>query len=350
MNKTLDYGIAKKLLLNLFEKVGLRDEKAEITVEILLEGELLGHRTHGLHLTMPYIENILKGSMETQGLYEILNKTSASQLWDGRYLAGPWLIHEAIKQASELSTNFGTGTIVIQKSSHIGCLAAYMEKATKNGNMVIVACSDPDNATVAPFGGTTGVYSPNPLALGIPTESEPLIIDVSMSATSNGLIHQKNKLNENLEHPWLLTPEGEASNDPKTFFEETPSTILPLGGLDSGYKGFALGIMIEAMTSALGGHGRISEPGRWGASVFVQVINPKKFAGESYFKKEMEYLKQKCMANASSKAGQPVRMPGQRGLALKKIQLEKGLQLRQDTAEGLKNLSETYGVPLDFLT
>jgi L-lactate dehydrogenase len=348
MNTTLNYTTAKHFLLALFDKVGLPSPKATITTEILLEGELLGHRTHGLHLTMPYIDHILKGSMETHGEFEVLNQTLASELWDGRYLAGPWLIDEAINKAGKIASEFGVGTIVIQKSSHIACLAAYMEKATKNGNMVIVASSDPDNTTVAPFGGTTGVYSPNPLALGIPTESDPLIIDVSMSATSNGLIHQKNKLNEKLDYPWLLTSDGKASDDPKTFFEESPSTILPLGGLDSGYKGFALGIMIEALTSALGGFGRISEPGRWGASVFVQVINPNKFSGESYFQKEMENLRQKSFASKSVKEVQPVRLPGQRGLALKKIQLEKGLQLRTDTAEGLKKLAQTYNIQVDF--
>jgi LDH2 family malate/lactate/ureidoglycolate dehydrogenase len=348
MNTTLSIIDGKEFLLNLFLKAGLPEPKASITAAILLEGELLGHRTHGLQLTMPYIEHIKKGSMETQGTYNVLNETSTSELWDGKYLAGPWLIDSAIKKASIIASQQGVGTIVIQKSSHIGCLAAYMEEATRNGNMVILACSDPDNATVAPFGGTTGVYSPNPLALGIPTETEPLIIDVSMSATSNGLIHQKNKLNQALEYPWLITSDGKATTDPKTFFKNEPSTILPLGGLESGYKGFALGIMIEAMTSALGGYGRYKEPGRWGASVFVQALNPNKFAGESYFQKEMESLKSKCLSSKVIDASAPVRMPGQRGLELKKKQLADGLTLRIDTAEGLKNLASEFNIKLNL--
>ncbi|AWV98986.1 Ldh family oxidoreductase [Arcticibacterium luteifluviistationis] len=346
MNSTLTYSQAESFLLRLFQKVNLPKDKALATTKILLEGELLGHRTHGLQLTMPYIEHIKSGSMEIEGTYDVLNSAASSKLWDGKYLTGPWLIQKGIKKADVMAKENGVGTVVIQKSSHIGCLAAYLEEATQNGNMVIIACSDPDNKTVAPFGGTTGVYSPNPLALGIPTETQPLIIDVSMSATSNGLIHQKNKTNEPLEHPWLITPDGEATTDAKTFFEDEPSTILPLGGLDSGYKGFALGIMIEAMTSALGGHGRSSEPGRWGASVFIQVINPKKFAGESYFKREMERLKEQSLASKAANADRPVRMPGERGLALKTKQMKSGLRLRNDTFEGLQKLSEEFGLKL----
>lgn len=333
-------------LVSLFSKLEVEEDKIQIISKILLEGELLGHRTHGLHLVMPYVEHIVKGSMEKQGTYDILNKTPASELWNGKYLPGPWLIDEAIKKCSAMAQEFGVGTIAIQKSSHIGCLAAYMEEATKNGNMIIVSCSDPDNATVAPFGGTTGVYSPNPLALGIPAESNPIIIDVSMSATSNGLIHQKNNNAQNLEHPWLLTAQGEATTDPTTFFEDDPATILPLGGMDSGYKGFALGIMIEAMTSALGGYGRTSEPGRWGASAFVQVINPSKFSGESYFLAEMENFKAKSLKSRAINDENPVRIPGQRGLELKAKQLKYGLEMRADTIEGLNELGSKYGIEL----
>ncbi|MFT6879710.1 MAG: LDH2 family malate/lactate/ureidoglycolate dehydrogenase [Arcticibacterium sp.] len=346
MNQKLTYSKLQDFTLKLFDKVGLPNDKAQITSHILLEGELLGHRTHGLHLMMPYMEHLINGSMEKDGNYEVLNKTPASELWDGKYLAGPWLVHSALMTATSMADQYGVGTIAVQKSSHIGCLAAYMQEASKKEHLIIISCSDPDNATVAPFGGTEGVYSPNPLALGIPTSSDPIIIDISMSATSNGLIHQKYQAKEPLECPWLITSKGETTKDPGTFFEKEPSTILPLGGIDSGYKGFALGIMIEALSSALGGYGRSSEPGRWGASVFIQVINPKKFSGENYFKREMDFLKERCLLNKSSQSDQPVRLPGQRGLELKKSQLSEGFMLRPETLEGLKTLAAEFEINL----
>jgi LDH2 family malate/lactate/ureidoglycolate dehydrogenase len=243
-----------------------------------------------------------------------------------------------------MATLHGTGTIVIQRCSHIGCLAAYLEEAASRGFLVIIACSDPDNRTVAPFGGTEGVYSPNPLALGIPAEGDPIIIDVSMSATSNGLIHQKKNEGRQLEHPWLLTADGKPTTDPETFFQNPPSTILPLGGTESGYKGFALGIMIEALTSALGGYGRVKEPGRWGASTFVQVINPDSMAGSSYFQNEIQNLRDQCLSSKPIHTDQPVRMPGDAGLQRKRFQLQNGLSLRADTLEMLNNLAQSAGL------
>ena len=325
------YLITYERLLNAltraFQDKNLDPTKAASTAKILLEGELLGHTTHGLALVKPYLEELEKGMMETFGDPEILNSTETTETWDGRYLPGTWLTELAIERASAIAKKQGIGTIVIQKSHHIACLAAFLEAVTKKNLIVILACSDPRNKTVSPFGGKTPVYSPNPLALGIPTTSEPILIDVSMSTTANAVVNRAAKNGQSLGGDWLLTAEGKTTSDPNAFFADPPASLLPFGGMDLGYKGFALGIMIEAMTNALGGYGRTSDPNRWGASVFVQVIDPTKFAGESYFLQEMEEFKNACLRSAAINPQQPVRMPGAMGLAKKKKQLEEGIYI-----------------------
>ena len=58
------------------------------------------------------------------------------------------------------------------------------------------------------------------------------------------------------EHDWWLDALGQPSNDPAVLFTNPPGTILPLGGLDAGHKGYALAIIVEAMTSGLAGYGK----------------------------------------------------------------------------------------------
>jgi L-lactate dehydrogenase len=337
-NTTLKYTELLTKLTSAFQSKGLDFEKAESTARILLEGELLGHTTHGLALVKPYLDELQSGQMEKFGGYEVINSTATTETWNGRYLPGIWLTEKAIEKASEIAKKDGIGTVVIQKSHHIACLAAFLEKTARQNLMVIIACSDPRNKTVAPFGGKIPVYSPNPLALRIPTETDPILIDVSMSTTANAVVNRAAKNNEKLAGEWLLKSDGTTTNDPQTFFENPASTLLPLGGMDLGYKGFALGIMIEAMTSALGGHGRIDNPERWGASVFVQVIDPSKFSGENYFLKEMEFFKNQCLASTPLNAKNPVRMPGEKGLKRKKWNLENGLLISDE----LLNLLEVF--------
>jgi L-lactate dehydrogenase len=337
-NTSLKYTELLSKLTSAFQSKGLDFEKAESTARILLEGELLGHTTHGLALVKPYLDELQSGQMEKLGSYEMINSTATTETWNGRYLPGIWLTEKAIEKASEIAKKDGIGTVVIQKSHHIACLAAFLEKTARQNLMVIIACSDPRNKTVAPFGGKIPVYSPNPLALGIPTETDPVLIDVSMSTTANAVVNRAAKNNEKLGGEWLLQSDGTTTNDPQTFFENPASTLLPLGGMDLGYKGFALGIMIEAMTSALGGHGRNDNPERWGASVFVQVIDPSKFSGENYFLKEMEFFKNQCLASTPLNAKNLVRMPGEKGLKRKKWNLENGLLISDE----LLNLLEVF--------
>jgi L-lactate dehydrogenase len=337
-NTSLKYTELLSKLTSAFQSKGLDFEKAESTSRILLEGELLGHTTHGLALVKPYLDELQSGQIEKLGSYEMINSTATTETWNGRYLPGIWLTEKAIEKASEIAKKDGIGTVVIQKSHHIACLAAFLEKTARQNLMVIIACSDPRNKTVAPFGGKIPVYSPNPLALGIPTETDPVLIDVSMSTTANAVVNRAVKNNEKLGGEWLLQSDGTTTNDPQTFFENPASTLLPLGGMDLGYKGFALGIMIEAMTSALGGHGRNDNPERWGASVFVQVIDPSKFSGENYFLKEMEFFKNQCLASTPLNAKNPVRMPGEKGLKRKKWNLENGLLISDE----LLNLLEVF--------
>jgi L-lactate dehydrogenase len=323
---------------NILQHTGLDEEKAFHMADILLEGELLGHRTHGLQLLPAYVAELEKDTMTKVGEAKLLNDMGAVLALDGNYLPGPWLVNKAIEEACKRALQYGTAIVTIQKSHHIACLAAYLEKVARQGFMILLACSDPRNKTVAPFGGITPTYSPDPLAVGIPTESDPIMVDVSMSATSNGLV---------VPHDWILDNQGNTTNDPAAFFATPPGSILPLGGLDSGYKGFGLGIMIEALTSALGGHGRSEMPLFWGASVYLQIISPQGFSGEEAFKRETEYFKNQCLNSEPVHSTKPVRMPGARGLELKKRQLENGVDLLPETAKALRELGEKYKIDFD---
>ncbi|MBA4852631.1 Ldh family oxidoreductase [Emticicia sp. BO119] len=332
---------------NILQRAGLDEDKAFHTADILLEGELLGHRTHGLQLLPAYVDELEKDMMTKSGEAKLLNDMGAVLALDGNYLPGPWLVNKAIEEACKRASQYGTGIVTIQKSHHIACLAAYLEKVARQGFMILLACSDPRNKTVAPFGGLTPTYSPDPLAVGIPTDTDPIMIDVSMSATSNGLVARSHRHEEKLPHNWLLDNQGNISNNPSVFFDTPPGSILPLGGLDSGYKGFGLGLMVEALTSALGGHGRSDIPTLWGASVYLQVISPLGFSGEEAFKRETEYLKNQCLNSEPVNPEKPVRMPGARGLELKQKQLIKGLDLLPETEESLRQLGKKYGLNFD---
>ena len=72
----------------------------------------------------------------------------------------------------------------------------------------------------------------------------------------------------------VIPPQGQSSSG-----SVVPWILLPVGGAEYGHKGFGLALMVEALTQGLSGFGRADAPARWGASVFVQVIDPAAFGG-----------------------------------------------------------------------
>lgn len=330
----------------LLQRAGLPADRARIVAETLVEADLMGHTTHGLQLLAQYLVELENGGMVKSGEPTVISDRGAALTWDGNYLPGPWLIARALDTAFERIAQHPVVTIVIRRSHHLACLAAYPKQATDRGLFMLLTCSDPAFKGVAPFGGLRPMYTPNPLAAGIPTHGDPIILDISMSTTTNGMVGRLNREGQRLPHAWILDAEGNASDNPSDVFTNPPGSILPLGGTELGYKGFALGILVEALTSALGGFGRADEPTQWGASVFMQLIDPQAFGGLDAFTRETSWFVENSQNNPVPPGKPPVRLPGSRGLQLRAEQLEHGVTLYPGIMPALQTWSDKLGVAL----
>jgi LDH2 family malate/lactate/ureidoglycolate dehydrogenase len=127
-------------------------------------------------------------------------------------------------------------------------------------------------------------------------------------------------------------------------FSTPRGSVLPLGGTDLGYKGFALGLLVEALTSALAGGGRTTEPDRWGSSVFLQMLNPAAFGGLDRFTAETEWLADASRNNPTKPGNPPVRLPGFRALQLRAEQLACGIALYPTILPNLQSWAEKLEV------
>ena len=328
----------------LLERAGMRADIATDVADILVDGDLLGHATHGLALLAPYLTEIEKGAMAKAGVPAIVNSLPAAQTWDGGRLPGPWLTLRALDAAAAMAATYGTGTVVIRRSHHIACLAAYLLRATERGLVAIVQSSDPIVAAVVPHGGITPIMTPNPIAAGLPTCGDPILIDVSTSITSMGYAFQRRDAGARLPGPWLIDGKGNATDDPKVLSDDPKGALLPLGGLDAGHKGFGLGLLVEALTAGLAGLGRADPVEGWGATVFVQVLDPEAFGGLDAFKRQMDFMANSAH-NAKPRPGvDRVRMPGERGMQRHREQTANGVALFPTIMPALAPWAEKLGV------
>jgi L-lactate dehydrogenase len=329
----------------LLERVGLEPQKALVVADVLLEGDLLGHTTHGLDLLAKYLGELDRGALARDGDPTVVTDRGSALTWDGNYLPGPWLVKRAIAEATERLAAHPMVTVAIGRSHHIGCLQAYLKPVTDQGLVVILTCSDPSAAGVTPHGGVASRLTPNPLAVGLPAGDAPVLIDVSASTTTNAMARRVFDAGGRLPGAWLVDSDGEATDDPAVLFGERPGAVLPLGGLDLGHKGFALALLVEALTSGLAGHGRAEAPPQWGASVFLQVIDPDGFGGRAAFAREMARLAEICRTTPVAPGRPPVRLPGERALERRALQLARGVELYPTILPALIPWAERLGIP-----
>ena len=332
-----------KFCNSIFKKLGMDDEKAKDTSEVLVEADMMGHSTHGVRLLPLYIKDIEAGNMKASGNQITLNDTGSCITIDGDNLPGIWLTKQGLKLSSERAKIYGVSTILIKNSHHNGALAAYLLPIVAKGLVPMIKCSVPSSATVAPFGGTKALLTPDPMALAFPTNGEPVIIDISASITTNNMIADKIVKNEMFDFNCLLTKDGIPTNDPKEVFENN-GTVMPLGGLEYGHKGFGLALGIEALSQGLSGSGRSRKLKTMNLSIYIQVIDPDAFAGLDAFKNEMSFLYNECINNPPIDKNKKVRMPGQNALFRRKKAIENGIYLSKETLSTLNEISNKLDI------
>jgi LDH2 family malate/lactate/ureidoglycolate dehydrogenase len=339
-----DYAALIEFATALGHRAGLPSEKAKVQAEVLVEADLMGHTTHGLNLLPGFLKDTESGAVNAAGELNILSDGGSAIVWDGNGLPGTWLVSEAIAEGRRRIQASPVITFVIKRSGHIAALSAYLRQATDAGLIIYLVTTNPMMRTVVPAGGIEPLLAPNPLAFGYPTDGDPVLIDISTSAVANGWVRRWANEKKRLPEKWLQDSEGNLTDDPSALFGPPPGALLPLGGVELGHKGFALGLIVEALTSGLSGVGHTAKPAAAGNLVFLQLIHPAAFCGLSEFKRDASVLADACRASRPRAGSPPVRMPGDGALARRRAQLDSGVELYPSIMTDLQKWAAKYSI------
>jgi L-lactate dehydrogenase len=338
------------LASNLLNAAGMDADKAICVAELLLLTDMMGRHTHGLAQCAPYLVELANQRMTATGDPQTLNDTGSTVVWDGDYRPGLWLMQRALSLGFDRLQEHGVFTFAMRRSHHIGCLAALAKQATDRGYYAMIASSGPHTKAVAPYGGREGLFSPNPFAFAFPTSNAPVLVDTCASITTISMTRQKAAAGESFEHPWLLDDKGMPTCDPAVLERpDNRGSMMLLGGAESGHKGFGLALMVEALTQGLSGYGRRDAPTRWGASVYLQLIDPAAFAGAQQAMQQMDFLVDQCHANAPINADQPVRLPGEQATRNIETHRRDGVPVSATTVAALREWARKLGVNANVL-
>jgi len=333
----------------LFEAAGLDSERADVMARIFLEADLLGFTTHGMNRVASNLTWLEEGQSRITGDPGVLADCGNLFNWDANFLPGPWVVSQAIEQCIERVSSRGIVCATIRRSQHIACLGAYCPQIAGAGYVALITCSSPNEKTVCAHGGIDPVFSANPLAFVAPGDDYPILFDVSMCITAGGYVSRALREGEKLPGKYLKDRNGEVTDDPAVFFADPPGSIMPIGGVSHGYKGYALTLMSEILSMALGGYGRANDSAATDGeanSVFIQMFDPAAFGSLEDFNKQANAIKSMCEKSAIRPGDDPVRVPGKRAWQSRQDQLDNGVELYPTIIDDLRPWAEKLGVDM----
>ena len=302
----------RDIVIDLFNKRGMTAVDSEELTEILIDSHKRGYPSHGLARVPMYINDIIKGTISLSAEMKVIKEAPSTALLDGNRGIGPLQMKRAAKLAINKAKTSGIGAVSLRNSNDIARLGSYVEEGTSLGLITLLFVNDGGSLpAVCPTGTTTPFFSTNPIAAGIPTNKGwPIIIDISTATVAFGRLKQAVSWNESTPEGWMIERDGTETTDPNSFFrDESPSAILPLGGLLRGHKGYALSLLVDVLAWGLSGSGLSTGDPEHPESngIFLLVINPENF----FSSEDLELGVGELIDRLKSLPGE-VKVPGER--------------------------------------
>ena len=107
---------------------GLDPDLALTTAEVLVEGDMIGHDTHGVGLLPWYLDELAAGHMARSGDPAVVSDRGAAFVWDGRRLPGAVLLTRAMDLACDRAAALGVVTAAIHSAHHTCALAVFLRQ------------------------------------------------------------------------------------------------------------------------------------------------------------------------------------------------------------------------------
>jgi uncharacterized oxidoreductase len=270
-------------------------------------------------------------------------RSGATALIDCGRNFGPVGATRAMEVAIAIAGEFGVACVTTRRCNHVARLGAYVEQAAVRGLIAIATCNSPvAGHFVIPWGGKQGRLATNPIAYGVPTGSDPILADFATSVAPEGKVRWYRNSGLPLPPGWIQDADGRPSTDPDAFYGPPRGGLLPLGG-PVGYKGFALGLLVEILGSALAGIGS-ADASIVGNGVCFIAIDPTRFVPLDRFRSLMDDLSAYVKSSPPAEGTGEVLMPGEREFRTRRARLEEGIPVDDTTWDALRGHAVRLGL------
>ncbi len=231
----------------LLRNAGLSSVHAELTSEAICTASLRGTDSHGIRLLPHYLKSIKNGRIDADAVFEFQQTGMAAGILDAHHGMAHAAVATAMDYAIDLADKAGAGFVSVKNSNHCGAMAYYGLRAAKK-DMIGLAFTNA-TAKVKVFHAKEPFFGINPICITAPIEGEePFCYDAAPTIMSNNKVKMYKKRGEKLPEWVAADQDGNMTLDPAL-----SRMLLPLGGEMAGYKGYALAMVVDILTSLLSG-------------------------------------------------------------------------------------------------
>ncbi len=300
------------LTFKVLKNYGYNDGESNIISGMLLYAQLRGNNQGVVKLIN---KNFAKNPKA--GEITIEKETKLSARINGNHNSGAVVIKKALDMAVAKAKEHGFGMVGTNNTNtSTGALGYWASMIANEGLIGFVFAGSPE--TVAYHGSFEPIFGTNPLAIGIPSDGDPLVLDMATAAMAYyGLIEAKTA-GRKIPPDIAYDSQGKLTDDPAKAMD---GALRPF---DKSYKGSGLSLIVEVLTGPLVGATfvGIGEANNWGNLVIA--LDPELLADSEQFKKNISALMARVKQTKKLPGVSEVLLPSERGNRLTKERLSSG--------------------------
>jgi LDH2 family malate/lactate/ureidoglycolate dehydrogenase len=201
------------LITAVLRGLGANEEEAFIQADVWTEADLRGIHSHGVQRLPVMVTRIQKGLLKVNVKAEKTWSTPSVLNVDGKDGFGTSICELSLRELVPAARKYGVAVLTVRNAAHIGMVGYYAERRALEG-LVSIAFTTTE-VLVHPFGGAEALVGTNPIAIGVPANPRPFVLDMATSVSAMGKIIAMKHRGEKIPEGWAVDKDGRPTTDPE---------------------------------------------------------------------------------------------------------------------------------------
>jgi LDH2 family malate/lactate/ureidoglycolate dehydrogenase len=323
---------------------GLPKDDAAKVAELMVAADLLGADGHGVFRLPRYVARLRAGGFNPRPDIRVVSRRGASALIDGDNGFGHLVMDSAVTLAEDIARDQGVAWVGARMSNHAGAGGVHALRLAEAGLVGIYLAVGNANH-MAPWGGIELLLSTNPIAIAVPGQSEPVLLDMATTVAAYGKVKLAADRGESMPEGWMIDREGNPLTDPTNV---EGSSLMPIGGP----KGFGLALMFGFLAGTLNGAAfgsdvidfNADDDSATNTGQVLIAFDPSAFGSLAAFRAQVDAVRREMTGSALRPGFDEIRLPGERALGLRRARLQDGIPLPNGLRGRLNGLAAEHGI------